>query len=148
MSDRLFAAFVEAFGADEAITIRKMAAEARADYVGSEAHEKKRRRTCASVSTSSVAAQGDIVMTATTKTEIPLWMTLAIAAKIAGESRQTLWRRSKDGTLETVQRGRTIMVSRDALLRYMGLDPIEQTKDPASQQGPSLVLSDQGGGSR
>lgn len=84
-------------------------------------------------------------MTATTKHEVPLWMTLALAAKLTGESRQTLWRRSKDGTLETVQRGRTIMVSRDALLRYMGCDPIEQTTDPASQQGPSLVLSNKGG---
>lgn len=42
MSDRLFSAFVEVFGADEAITLREMAAEARAGYPGSEAHEKKK----------------------------------------------------------------------------------------------------------
>ena len=32
MSDRLFAALVDAFGADEAIVLRTMAAEARAEY--------------------------------------------------------------------------------------------------------------------
>ncbi len=48
-------------------------------------------------------------------------MTLAEAAVIARESRQTLWRRAKAGQLAVTKRGRTIMVSREALMAYCGV---------------------------
>ena len=58
-----------------------------------------------------------------TKHDVPLWMTLAHAGKVTGESRQTLWRRTKDGSLKATKHGRTLMVSRDSLFAYMNVDP-------------------------
>ena len=69
-----------------------------------------------------------------TKHDVPLWMTLTLAAEVTGESRQTLWRRTKDGSLTATQHGRTLMVSRDALFAYMGMDP-ERAESPTVNGG-------------
>ena len=53
--------------------------------------------------------------------DVALRLTLTEAAQVARESRQTLWRRHKTGKLRTTQHGRTIMVSREALMEYCGV---------------------------
>lgn len=80
----------------------------------------------------------------TARHDVPLWMTLAEAGKIAEESRQTLWRRSKDGSLRTTQHGRTIKVSRDALLEYMGMNP-EIAGSPTVADGTPVPSVDEKG---
>ena len=52
--------------------------------------------------------------------DVKFQLTLADASQLVSESRQTLWRRHKAGILRTTQHGRTIMVSREALMEYVG----------------------------